>query len=101
MHEGLLGLSPIIVYKTSWPAGNCKVLFTNLDMQSCDLKLSDFNIFSFEKKQKTKTKTKTKNKTKNKTKPNKQTKKHFENTIYTFENQQFSVLRRCFYELFQ
>ena len=39
-HEGLPGLSPIIVYKTSWSAGNYKagefpvrVLFTNFDMQ--------------------------------------------------------------------
>ena len=43
---------------------------------SCDLKLSDFDIFSFEKK------------------------KDYENTIFIFENQQFNVLRRCFYELF-
>ena len=23
-HEGLPGLSPIIIYQASWPAGNCK-----------------------------------------------------------------------------
>ena len=93
-------LSPIIVYKL--PAGRpaiaklgsfpVQVLFTNFDMQIQLIMWPEtfrfYYLFIWKKNKKIKTKTN-----------QKILKIQFINTIYTFENQQFNVLR-CFNELF-